>query len=132
VAQAIAIRPLKTTYANTARTLSEEINENSVLTISDTSTTLEVDGTSGQIKAFPNPVSDQLNISLKGYVEEEPSDNSFVILDAMGRSHFVPRTWFGDESRLELDFSRMHKGFYIINIRTLHGIKTIRVMKQSQ
>jgi hypothetical protein len=132
VAQAIAIRPLRISNSSSARTLTEDMVESSVMTISDTPSTLDADGTLGQIKAYPNPVSDRLNISLKGFVEEEPSDNSFVILDAMGRSHFVPRTWFGDESRLELDFSRMHKGFYIINIRTLHGIKSIRVMKQSQ
>jgi carbonic anhydrase/acetyltransferase-like protein (isoleucine patch superfamily) len=99
VAQAIAVRPLRISNASSARILTEDMVESSVMTISDTPSTLDADGALGQIKAYPNPVSDRLNISLKGFVEEEPSDNSLVILDAMGRPHFVPRAWFGDESR---------------------------------
>ena len=132
VAQAIAIRPLKYTDSHSARTISGQNQLALDLATSEISATHEMDGTSGQIKAYPNPVKDLLNISLKGFVEEEPSDNSLVILDAMGRVHNVQRTWFGDESRLELDFSKMHKGFYVINVRTLHGIKSIRVIKQSE
>ncbi|WP_373524513.1 T9SS type A sorting domain-containing protein, partial [Aquiflexum sp.] len=132
VAQAIAIRPLQNNV-NSARTLSAPIEETALeIAISEVPSSLEGDGNFRKIIAYPNPVIDRLNINLKGFVDEEPTDNSLVILDAMGRAHAVQRTWFGDESRLEMDFSRMNKGFYIINIRTLQGIKSIRVMKQSQ
>jgi hypothetical protein len=100
--------------------------------ISDLPSTLEVDGNLGQVKAYPNPVRGILNINLKGFVESEPTENSLVILDAMGRIRSVQRTWHSDESRMELDFSHMNKGFYIINVQTLHGIKSIRVIKESQ
>lgn len=132
VAQAIAIRPLRISHSSSARTLTEDMVESSVMTIGESPTTLDIDGTSDQIKAYPNPVSDLLNISLKGFVESEPTENSLVILDAMGRIRSVQRIWYPGESRMELDFSHMNKGFYIINVQTLQGIKSIRVIKQSQ
>ena len=73
-----------------------------------------------------------MNLSLMGLVKEEPNESSLVILDAMGRSHRLPQVWYGNESRLELDFSQMHIGFYIINIQTLDGVKSIRVIKQTR
>jgi hypothetical protein len=132
VAQAIAIRPLKITNTNTTRTLTTDMVETSGFVISDLPSTHEVDGNLGQVKAYPNPVRGILNINLKGFVESEPTENSLVILDAMGRIRSVQRTWHSDESRMELDFSNMNKGFYIINVQTLHGIKSIRVIKESQ
>lgn len=131
VAQAIAIRPLVTNLQS-ARTqpLSGEIS--SELAVSEEISTLQQDERSGELIAYPNPVKDRINLSLRGLVKEEPNSSSLVILDAMGRSHQLPKVWFQNESRLELDFSQMHVGFYIINVRTLDGVKSIRVIKHNQ
>lgn len=132
-AQAIAIRPLPpVTNLQSARTqtlTSETISE---VSIPKGVSTLEEDGTSGELIAYPNPVKDRMSLSLKGLVKEEPTSFSLVVLDALGRSHQLPNVWFENESRLELDFSQMHVGFYIININTLEGVKSIRVIKQIQ
>jgi hypothetical protein len=133
VAQAIAIRPLPlVSNLQSARTqpLSSEIN--SELAVSEEISTLQQDEPSGELIAYPNPVKDRMSLSLRGLVEEEPNSSSLVILDAMGRSHQLPKVWFENESRLELDFSQMHVGFYIINIRTLDGVKSVRVIKHNQ
>jgi hypothetical protein len=86
---------------------------------------------SGEIIAYPNPVKDRLNLRLKGIVEDAPTESSLGISDAMGRSLPWNGVWHEKESRLELDFSQMNVGLYIINIRTLYGMKSIRVIKKS-
>ncbi|MCH6234335.1 S8 family serine peptidase [Cognataquiflexum rubidum] len=131
VAQAIAIRPLVTNLQS-ARTQPLSTETISELAISEGISTLQQDGPSGELIAYPNPVKDRMSLSLRGLVEEEPNSSSLVILDAMGRSHQLPKVWFENESRLELDFSQMHVGFYIININTLEGVKSIRVIKHNQ
>jgi hypothetical protein len=131
VAQAIAIRPGKPkSNTQSARVFTGESESDPDLILSEENPMMELDEISGQIKVYPNPVKDRLNLSLKGSVVEEPNDNSLVIFDALGRVQYIQRTWHPDESRLELDFSSVGKGLYVINIRTLQGIKTIRVMKQ--
>jgi hypothetical protein len=131
VAHAIAIRPLITSLesARTKPLSGESLTE---LSVSEDVSKLGQDGPSGQLKAYPNPVKDRMNLILRGLVQEEPNESSLVILDAMGRTHRLPQVWYGNESRLELDFSQMHIGFYIINIQTLEGVKSIRVIKQTQ
>jgi len=131
VAQAIAIRPLAIN-PESARTKPLPGERFTELSISEGISTLQLDDIPGELKAFPNPVKDRMNLILRGLVEEEPNESSLVILDAMGRSHQLPRTWYENESRLELDFSEMHVGFYIINIKTLNGVKSIRVIKKSR
>jgi hypothetical protein len=91
---------------------------------------IEEDEVSGDLKAYPNPVRDRLNLSLKGLVEEAPGESSLVILDALGRNLSWNGIWHGNERRLELDFSRVNIGFYIINVQTLYGVKSIRVIKK--
>jgi hypothetical protein len=131
VAQAIAIRPLVINLesARINPLSSEAITE---LTISEGLSTLQGDEVTGELLAYPNPVKDRLNLRLRGVVEDMPSETSLEISDAMGRSLPWKGVWHDSESRLELDFSQMNVGFYIINIRTLYGIKSIRVIKKSQ
>jgi hypothetical protein len=131
VAQAIAIRPRAANPANARvqQAPSKNMTESSV---SEVKSTVDLEDQPGEIVAYPNPVINRLSLSLKGLVEVEPNEFSLVVLDAMGRSHQLPQIWYMDESRLELDFSQMHTGFYIINIKTLDGIKSIRVIKKSQ
>jgi hypothetical protein len=129
VAQAIAIRPL------VINSVSARINPLSGETVSELSkseglSTLQGDEVTGELLAYPNPVRDRLNLKLKGVVEDMPSETSLEISDAMGRSLPWKGVWHESESRLELDFSQMNIGFYIINIRTLTGVKSIRVIKK--
>jgi len=129
VAQAIAIRPLLTNVA------SARINPLSGETVTELSNSEELsalqgDEVSGELKAYPNPVKDRLNLKLKGVIEGVPNESSLVISDALGRNLPWKGIWHENESRLELDFSQMNIGFYIINIRTVHGVKSVRVVKK--
>lgn len=127
VAQAIAIRPLSTTLesARITHSTGDTIPE---LSVAEEAATLQ----EGELKAYPNPVKDRLNLNLEGFVEQMPDESSLIILDAMGRMIPWQGVWHEGTRRLELDFSQMHVGFYVINIRTLSGVKTLRVIKKSQ
>ncbi|MCL6257633.1 S8 family serine peptidase [Aquiflexum sp. TKW24L] len=130
VAQAIAIRPLASNL-NSARIRALSGEPMTEMSISEESSSRQIEEVSGEIKVYPNPVKDRLSLSLRGLVEEEPTESSLIILDAMGRSLALPRTWHQSDSRMELDFSQMHVGLYIINIRTNQGVKSIRVIKHN-
>ncbi|MDI1325099.1 MAG: S8 family serine peptidase [Algoriphagus sp.] len=129
VAQAIAIRPRKINLesARINPLTSETVTE---LSLSEGVSTLEGKEVPGELKAYPNPVRDRLNLSLKGLVEEVPSESSLVISDALGRNLPWNGTWHEKERRLELDFSHVNVGVYIINVQTLYGVKSIRVIKK--
>ena len=126
--QAIAIRPKASNFENARINplLGETVTE---IVISEGMTNLQREETSSHLIAYPNPVKDKLNLDLKGLVLEEPTDYSLVILDAMGRIQHMPKTWYENESRLELDFSQMHMGLYVIHVNTVKGIKTVNVIK---
>jgi len=131
VAQAIAIRPIAINLESARKNplSSETITE---LSLPEGLSNLQGDEVSSELIAYPNPVNDKLNLRLRGFVEDVPTESSLVISDAMGRSHPWKAVWHENESRLELDFSQMKAGFYIININTLYGVKSIRVIKKSQ
>ncbi len=129
VAQAIAIRP-RSINLESARLNPLSGETVTDLSISEGISTLEGEEATGELKAYPNPVKDRLNLSLKGLVEEMPNENSLVISDALGRNLPWNGIWHEKENRLELDFSQVNVGLYIINISTLNGIKTIRVIKK--
>lgn len=130
VAQAIAIRPKKSTIAS--RIISEPIETSSELSVSEEVSVLQGEEVTGDIVAYPNPVKDVLNLRLRGFVEESPTESSLMISDAMGRSLPWKGIWHEKESRLELDVSQLNVGLYIINIQTLNGLKSIRVVKKSE
>lgn len=129
VAQAIAIRPLAKNleFARTLPLSSETVTD---LSISEGLENIEGEEGSEVILAYPNPVSDKLNLRLRGFVEEAPNESSLIISDAMGRSLPWKGIWHENENRLELDFSQMNLGFYIINVNTMQGMKSIRVIKK--
>jgi hypothetical protein len=130
VAQAIAIRPIlkNMEFARTSPVSGENLTE---LSISEQLTSLEGEEEFEVIMAYPNPVNDKLNLRLRGFGEKAPNESSLVISDAMGRSLPWKGIWHENESLLELDFSQMNTGFYIITLKTLQGVKSIRVIKKS-
>jgi hypothetical protein len=83
------------------------------------------------LRAYPNPVKDYLNITFEG-LTEAPAQSAVTIVDGIGRMYTAHTTWYSQESRLELDFSGMKEGIYLINVRTATGSKTLRIMKQSE
>jgi hypothetical protein len=131
VAQAIAIRPLVVDLESARiNPLSSELIPE--LLKSEDLSSLQEEEVLAELKAYPNPVKDKLNLRLRGFVEEAPNESSLVLSDALGRSLPWNGVWYEDESRLEIDFSQMKVGFYVINIKTLYGVKSIRVIKKSQ
>jgi hypothetical protein len=109
-----------------------EIRVDNLVLVNSGATASVDDVFSSKVSVYPNPVKDRLNLSLIGLVEDVPTESSLVISDAMGRSLPWKGVWHENESRLELDFSQMKVGFYVININTLYGVKSIRVVKKSQ
>jgi hypothetical protein len=82
------------------------------------------------VTAYPNPVSNRLNLILNGQ-SQQPTNSSLMIYDGLGRVIPVQSTWHSDESRLELDFSDLNRGLYILNVRTSSGMQILRIFKQS-
>jgi hypothetical protein len=75
-------------------------------------------------------VSNRLNLILNGQ-SQQPTNSSLMIYDGLGRVIPVQSTWHSDESRLELDFSDLNRGLYILNVRTSSGMQILRIFKQS-
>ena len=127
VAQAIAIRP-KVNNTQSARLLPTVAEP--ILEVSESVSAVFGEEVIGELKAYPNPVTDKLNLSLQGYFETAPDESSMILTDAMGRILPWQGTWNQKEGMMEMDFSTMNTGLYIINIRTTQGIKSIRVIKK--
>jgi hypothetical protein len=83
------------------------------------------------VTAYPNPVTNRLNLIMEGQADQ-PNSSQLVIYDGLGRVIPVNSTWYNDENRLEMDFSELNRGLYIINVRTGNGIQVLRIFKQSE
>jgi len=127
VAQAIAIRP-KVNNTQASRLLPPVVEP--IIELPESVSALFGEEVIGELNAYPNPVRNKLNISLKGYFEMAPDDSSLILSDAMGRILSWQGSWNQKERMMELDFSTMKTGLYIININTMQGIKSIRVIKR--
>jgi hypothetical protein len=123
VAQAIAIRPLVINPENA------RINPDTLVSSMEELNAAFEEDELGELKAYPNPLKDRLNLSLGGYFDTAPDQSSLFIMDAAGRNLPWRGVWHEDEQRLELDFSQMNVGWYIINLKTPFGMKSIRVVK---
>lgn len=127
VAQAIAIRPkVNNTQASRLWPLVVE----PIIELPEGVSALFGEEVIGELNAYPNPVKDKLNLSLKGYFETSPDETSMILTDALGRILPWQGTWNPEERLMELDFSTLKTGLYTINIRTTKGIKSIRVIKR--
>lgn len=76
------------------------------------------------VQVFPNPVADQLNISL----EESTQAHRFRLLDASGKQLQVRESFF---LNAEIDFSNYAKGTYFLHISDVNGtsVKTFKILK---
>jgi hypothetical protein len=79
--------------------------------------------------AFPNPVIDRVSIQFPE-LTKEPTLSSINIFDQVGRMHPVNALWHEENSSLEIDFSSMSKGLYIIRVSTQKGAQTLKVIKE--
>jgi hypothetical protein len=127
VAQAIAIRP-RVNNNQASRLLAQAIEP--IVELPEGVSAVFGEEVIGELNAYPNPVRNKLNLSLKGYFEMAPDESSLILSDAMGRILSWQGTWHQKERMLEMDFSTMKTGLYIINIRTTKGIKSFRVIKR--
>ncbi len=122
VAQILAVQ------GNNAGTESARIINTRASTAAGQEATL-VDELPGEIHAYPNPVHDVVNIIIKG-ITTQPAASDVMIVDGMGRIYPVEATWHSDSNRMEVDFSDMKAGMYIINVRTMAGTKSLKVFKR--
>ena len=78
---------------------------------------------SENLTAFPNPVSDQLQL-----VSENEEITSVAIYNSLGCQAQVNVSGTGPSR--QLDFSQLPSGLYILQVQTTTGMKTVRVMKR--
>ncbi|HPW63629.1 MAG TPA: T9SS type A sorting domain-containing protein, partial [Cyclobacteriaceae bacterium] len=81
------------------------------------------------IVAYPNPVIDRINISISG-MTVKPESSAIQIVDQIGKMYPVRATWNTDGHQLEIDFSEMNKGLYIIKIAQPQGVKVVKAFKE--
>ena len=122
VAQQIAIRPgaigKNRSGASSARTSSQ-----SEVQLSDEQPSKE------SFSAYPNPIVDRLSIQFPE-LTKEPSLSSISIFDQIGRSYPVNAIWHSKNASLEIDFSVMTKGLYIIRVSSSTGVQALKVQKE--
>ena len=81
-----------------------------------------------EVSVFPNPVIDYVTLSFDDSMEQ-PSSSDILIVDRVGRPVPVKAIWYQETHQLEVDFSDMNKGLYIIKVNTQDGTKTVKVLK---
>ena len=82
-----------------------------------------------KISVYPNPAKDQLFIQFPE-LSTQPHASSISISDQIGRAYGVNAIWHQVNSSLEIDFSTMTTGLYIIRVRTERGMQTLKVNKE--
>jgi hypothetical protein len=86
----------------------------------------EIDGDNLQIKLFPNPVTEMLNISLEGLL---PGMVYFEIVDLSGKilMHKLYRAY--DHLNINWNISDLSKGYYLLRCRTSTQSVVVPVVK---
>jgi hypothetical protein len=82
-----------------------------------------------EIKAFPNPAADHVAITVTD-LTEKPSSSDLSMYDNMGQPFPVRASWNSDYKELGIDLSGLNSGYYLIYVRTVSGLKSIRVLKE--
>jgi hypothetical protein len=82
-----------------------------------------------KIAVYPNPAKNQLFIQFPE-LSAQPQVSSISISDQIGRVYGVNSIWHQGNSSLEIDFSTLTTGLYIIRVRTDRGIQTLKVSKE--
>jgi len=96
---------------------------------SSTTSTLNESPNDVMLSAYPNPITDRVNIQ---YPENlaAPTSTSVSIYDRIGRSYPVNAIWHQENTSLEIDFSSLERGLYIILVNTEKGVQTLKVSKE--
>ena len=94
-----------------------------------TSSTLSEAPNEVLLSAYPNPVTDRVNIQFPE-MSVTPSASSINIYDRIGRSYLVDAIWHAENSSLEINFSNLDNGLYIIRVNTEKGSQTLKVSKE--
>ena len=81
------------------------------------------------VVAYPNPVVDRIHISISG-MNERPANSSIQIMDQLGKQYPIRTGWDKDTHQLEVDFSDMDKGLYLVKIISSAGAKVVKVFKE--
>lgn len=108
------------TFSNNSNTLTQGVHQTklTITAISDT------DWPDLEIKAFPNPVGDKLNVEFNAL----PEKMSFVVVDIVGKT--IQRDFIKSDKTI-LDFSKVTAGQYILKIQTEAGepVQTFKIVK---
>ena len=86
---------------------------------------IEQDIVSRDLNAYPNPTSGRVIIDFRN----EPGKNEVMVYDIMGRTHELEKTWI-PSSGLELNFSDVVSGIYLVKVNNAEAIKVFRIIKQ--
>jgi len=109
----------KTSVASNASSKSGKCNKSEALEEDDMTRELE-------IKAYPNPVYDNLKIELGNLI---PGGNEVYVYDVFGRLYDV-KTNPGGDSIIEINMAGLESGIYIIKIQGESSTEMIRVVKK--
>jgi hypothetical protein len=108
------------TFSNSSNRLTQGIHQTklTITAISDT------DWPNLEIKAFPNPVGNKLNVEFIAL----PEKMSFVVVDIVGKT--IQRDFIKSDKTI-LDFSKVTAGQYILKIQTEAGepVQTFKIVK---
>lgn len=91
--------------------------------------TYEVDGVQLEVKVFPNPVYNELNLNFES---KESFQAQVVIYDLMGRQLLANRVdVFNGSNQVRLDVNNLSNGIYLLQVRNKEGVLfTEKVIKQ--
>ena len=96
-------------------------NSDTASLLVDLCTALEVSHSAGDFIIYPNPFSQSLNIKGKGL-------NRVKIFDALGQ--LVLESKGSTRDFLSIDTSKLSSGMYSLDIYSLNGIESIKIIKQ--
>ena len=83
----------------------------------------------GSLIGYPNPVVDKVIIQFPE-ATQEPSTSSISIFDQIGRAYPINAVWYAETNKMEIDFSAISKGLYLIRVSTDKGTQTVKVFKE--
>ncbi|NQU52386.1 MAG: T9SS type A sorting domain-containing protein, partial [Bacteroidetes bacterium] len=86
---------------------------------------IEPDLQPSELKVYPNPTNGKVTINF----QDEPGTNEVMVLDILGRTHQVEKTWI-PSSGLEINLTNVVSGLYLIKVNTEETFKTFRIIKQ--
>jgi hypothetical protein len=78
-----------------------------------------------ELRVYPNPTNDRVTINFM----EDPGTNEVIVLDIMGRTLQVEKTWIPYKG-LEINLSGAVSGVYLIKVNNGGTPKVFRIIKE--